>query len=239
MKASYTVMHLGGSVVVPHISDTGGINVTYLKKLRTFLLPQLKKGRKFIIVVGGGKTARAYQKSAEKIVNIHEYDLDWIGIHATRLNAHLLRTIFEKEAYPVVIDHDPSPEEVEMLKSSNRNLFFASGWKPGWSTDYIAVELARKFGSKEIIIAKDMPYVYDSDPKKNENAKPLKKISWKTYKHIIPQKWTPGLSVPVDPVATKLAEKLGIKAKILSGKNFTSLKAAVEGRHFTGTLIHP
>ena len=239
MKASYTIMHLGGSLVVPHISDRGGINVTYLKKLRTFLLLQLKKGRKFIIVIGGGKTARVYQKSAAQVVDIHEYDLDWIGIHATRLNAHLLRTIFEKEAYPVVIDHDPSKEEVEMLKSSNRNLFFASGWKPGWSTDYIAVELARKFGSKEIIIAKDMPYVYDSDPKKNKRAKPIRKISWKEYEKLIPATWTPGLSAPVDPVATKLAEKLGFEAKILSGKDFTSLKAAIEKKQFRGTLIHP
>ena len=239
MKTSYTIMHLGGSLVVPHISDRGGINVTYLKKLRTFLLLQLKKGRKFIIVIGGGKTARVYQKSAAQVVDIHEYDLDWIGIHATRLNAHLLRTIFEKEAYPVVIDHDPSKEEVEILKSSNKNLFFASGWKPGWSTDYIAVELARKFGAKEIIIAKDMPYVYDSDPKKNKRAKPIRKISWKEYEKLIPSTWIPGLSVPVDPVATKLALRAGFTAKILSGKDFVSFRAAVVGKPFRGTLIHP
>ena len=239
MKATYTIVHLGGSVVVPHISDTGGINVIYLKKLRTFLLSQLKRGRKFVIVIGGGKTARVYQKSAEKIVDIKEYDLDWIGIHATRLNAHLLRTIFEKEAYPVVISHDLSFKEVKILKRSNRNLFFASGWKPGWSTDYIAVELARKFGSKEIIIAKDMPYVYDSDPKHNKQAKPIRKISWKEYAKLIPSTWTPGLSAPVDPVATKLAEKLGLEAKILSGKDFVSFRGAVAGKPFRGTIIHP
>lgn len=223
--------------MVPHISDTGGINISYLKKFRAFLLPQLKKRRKFIIVIGGGKTTRVYQKSAARVVNIHEYDLDWIGIHATRLNAHLLRTIFKKEAHPVVIDHDPSLEEVEILKSSNRNLFFASGWKPGWSTDYIAVELARKFGSKEIIIAKDTPYVYDSDPKKNRKAKPIKRISWKAYKKLIPSKWSPGLSSPVDPVATRLAEKLGITAKVLKGTNLKNMKRAIEGKSFVGTQI--
>ena len=239
MKTSYIIIHLGGSVVVPHISDTGGINVAYLKKLRIFLLLQLKKKRKFIIVIGGGKTARAYQESAKKVVNIHEYDLDWIGIHATRLNAHLLRTIFEKEAHPVVIDHDPSLEEVEILKSSNKNLFFASGWKPGWSTDYVAVELARKFGAKEIIIAKDMPFVYDSDPKRNKQAKPIQKISWREYAKLIPSTWTPGLSAPVDPVATKLALTIGLTAKILSGKDFLSFRRAVAGKPFRGTIIHP
>jgi uridylate kinase len=237
MKSQYTIMHLGGSLVVPTISDTVGIDIAYLKKLRIFLLSQLKKKKKFIIVIGGGKTARVYQKSAARVVNIHEYDLDWIGIHATRLNAHLLRTIFEKEAYPVVIDHDPSREEVEMLKSSNKNLFFASGWKPGWSTDYIAVELARKFGSKEVIIAKDIPFVYDSDPRKNKKAKPIKELTWKEYGKLIPAKWTPGLSTPVDPVATKLAEKLKIEAKILNGKDISNMQKAIQGKTFKGTLI--
>jgi len=225
--------------VVPHLSDEGGIDVAFLKKFVQFLKQELKKGRKFVIVVGGGKTTRVYQRSATRIGRIADRDLDWIGIHSTRLNAHLLRTVFAKEAYPVVIDHDPLEEDVESMKVSRRQLFIASGWRPGWSTDYIAVRLAEKFNSKKVIIAKDTPYVYDSDPKKNKKAKPIKNISWKEYKKIIPQSWTPGLSTPVDPVATKLAEKLGLTAKILSGKNFTSLKAAVEGKHFIGTLIHP
>src|SRR3989338_9954321 len=221
---SYTIMHLGGSLVVPHISDTGGINAPYLRKLRAFLLSQLKKGRNFIIVIGGGKTARAYQKSVARVVDIREYDFDWIGIHATRLNAHLLRTIFEKEAYPVVIDHDPTQEEVLVLKSSRKKLFFASGWKPGWSTDYIAVELARKLGAKEVIIAKDTPFVYDSDPKKNPKAKPMRRITWSVYKKLIPKKWSPGLSSPVDPVAARLAEKVGVSAKILRGTDLQNFR---------------
>ena len=35
---------------------------------------------------------------------VTDEDKDWIGIHATRLNAHLLRTIFRDVADPVVID---------------------------------------------------------------------------------------------------------------------------------------
>ncbi|MBI2124100.1 MAG: UMP kinase [Candidatus Wildermuthbacteria bacterium] len=237
MKTPYAVIHLGGSIVVPHISDQGGMNIPFLKKFRTFLQKELKKGRRFIIVIGGGKTARAYQGAASRVVKIQDYDLDWLGIHATRLNAHFLRTIFEKEAYPVVIDHDPEQEEVQMLKSSNKKLFFASGWRPGWSTDYIAVELARKFGVREVIIAKDTPFVYDKDPGRYTGAKPIEALSWKRYKSLIPKKWSPGLSSPVDPVATRLAEKYKISAKILKGSDFTSFQNAIAGRPFTGTLI--
>ncbi len=237
MKNDYIVIHLGGSVVVPHISDEGGLNISFLKKFRSFVNRELRKGFRFIVVIGGGKTARAYQKSASEVVKIKDYDLDWIGIHATRLNAHLLRTIFEKEAYPIVIDHDPEQEEVQMMKSSNKRLFFASGWRPGWSTDYIAVRLAEKFGTKNVIIAKDTPFVYDSDPHKNKKAKPIKNISWSAYKKLIPSKWTPGLSSPVDPVATRLAEKLGITAKVMRGTDLANFKKAVEGKQFEGTVI--
>lgn len=223
--------------MVPHISDDGGINVSFLKKFLKFLRSQLKRGKRFIIVIGGGRTARAYQKSAAYVGKVSDWDLDWLGIHTTRLNAHFLRTIFVKEAYPVVIDHDPVEEEIETMKASNRRLFFASGWRPGWSTDYIAVRLAEKFGSKNVIIAKDTPFVYDSDPKKNSKAKPIKKISWSGYKKLIPRKWSPGLSSPVDPVATRLAEKHKIAAKVLRGSDLKSFQNAIAGKPFTGTLI--
>ncbi|MBI1984696.1 MAG: UMP kinase [Candidatus Wildermuthbacteria bacterium] len=237
MKKNYVVIHLGGSIVVPHISDEGGMSTAFLKKFLKFMRRELRRGSKFIIVIGGGKTARAYQRSISRVTKISDWDLDWIGIHATRLNAHLLRTIFAKEAYPVIIDHDPVEEEVQMLRSSSKKLFFASGWRPGWSTDYIAVRLAEKFGAKEVIIAKDTPYVYDSDPKKNKNAKPIKKISWREYEKIIPRRWMPGLSSPVDPVATQLAEKSGITAKILRGTDLENFQKAIEGKPFTGTMI--
>lgn len=235
---TYTIIHLGGSIVVPHISDEGGMNIPFLKRFREFIRKELTKGRRFVIVIGGGKTARAYQKAATMLVDIRKEDLDWLGIHAIRINAHLLRTVFYREAYPWVIDRDPSLAEVQKLKRAKRNLFIASGWRPGWSTDYIAVRLAEKFGAKDVIIAKDTPYVYDSDPKKNIKAKPIKKISWQAYKNLIPQKWTPGLSSPVDPVATRLAEKLGITAKILRGEDLANFKKAIEGKSFQGTIIY-
>jgi uridylate kinase len=236
---AYTVIHLGGSIVVPHISDQGGMNIPFLKKFQTFLKKEVRKGRRFIIVIGGGKTARAYQKAASQLVGVRAEDLDWLGIHAIRINAHLLRSIFYKEAYPVVIDHDPFPKEVETMKRSAKNLFFASGWTPGWSTDYIAVELARKFGVKEVIIAKDTPFVYDKDPGKYADAKPIEALSWKTYKRLIPKTWSPGLSSPVDPVATRLAERVGITAKILQGTNLQNFQKAISGKSFQGTIIAP
>jgi len=47
------------------------------------------------------------------------------------------------------------------------------GWKPGWSTDYDAVIMAKNISADAIINMSNIDYVYDSDPKKNRNAKKL------------------------------------------------------------------
>ncbi|MDZ4232018.1 MAG: UMP kinase, partial [Candidatus Pacearchaeota archaeon] len=130
----YHVIALGGSIVVPHLSDNGGINSSFLRQLRKFLKNEMEKGSRFILVIGGGKTCRVYQKAAREIVRVSNEDLDWLGIHAIRLNAHLLRTVFKKEAYPVVLDHDPSLREVAKLKASRKRLLVESAWRPGYST---------------------------------------------------------------------------------------------------------
>ena len=213
-----------------------GIDVAFLRSFRSFLLPLLKTTR-FILVAGGGKVCRHYQKSARAVVKLNKEDLDWLGIHATRLNAHLVRTIFREQAHPWIMDYDIPQEKANDLKKKKVNLFVASGWGPGWSTDYIAVKLAQKFGTKDVIVAGDTSHVYDKDPNKFKNAKPIDKISWKDYKKLVPSKWIPGLSTPVDPVATKLAEKLHFTAKILNGKDLLNFKKAIQGKEFIGTII--
>ena len=226
------IISLGGSVIVPHLSDEGGINILFLKKFRKLILEKLKRDKKFIIVAGGGKTTRMYQKAATNITNIKKEDIDWIGIHATRLNAHLLRTIFQKEAYPVILDN---PKKI--LQKNKKNLMIAAGWRPGWSTDYISVLLARRFKVKEVINAGDVSFVYKRDPKKFKNARPIQKISWSDYQKLIPEEWTPGMSAPFDPIATKLARKLKLKVKIVKATDLKNLENAIEEKKFKGTVI--
>ena len=92
------VISVGGSLIAP-----GGIDTNFLRQFRRLILGQIKKGKRFILIVGGGKIARIYQKSARQVAKLTDEDLDWLGIHATRLNAHLLRTIFRDFAFPQII----------------------------------------------------------------------------------------------------------------------------------------
>ncbi len=222
------VISLGGSIISPKV---GEININLLKNFRKLILKFLKKRFKFIIIVGGGKTCRLYQSAASKIVKLPDEDKDWLGIHTTRLNAHLLRTVFRKVAYPVILD------EPKKTVKNNWQLLIAAGWRPGRSTDYIAVLLARRFKVKEIINAGDVPFVYSKDPDKYKTAKAFKKISWREFRKIVGSRWSPGLSTPFDPIAAKLAEKLKIRVFIIKGTEIKNFEKVLLGEKFQGTTI--
>ncbi|MBI2550491.1 UMP kinase [Candidatus Woesearchaeota archaeon] len=222
------IISLGGSVLAPHQIDVG-----FLRHFRQLILKFVHNGSRFVIICGGGKTAREYQGAARNVVNAVHEDLDWLGIHATRLNAHLLRTIFREAAYPRVIKN---PNEKIKLKESQR-IVVAAGWKPGRSTDYIAVLLAKNLGAKTVVNITNTDFVYDKDPTKFSDAKPLRQISWKGFRKLIGvSKWSPGLNTPFDPVAAKVAEKMKLKVAVM-GKDLGNLEGFLTGRKFRGTVI--
>ena len=87
------IISVGGSLVVPN----GGIDTQFLKHLNTCIRKQLatNKDRQFFLVIGGGTIARHYRDAGREVLG-HELsrdDLDYLGIHATKLNAHLVRTM--------------------------------------------------------------------------------------------------------------------------------------------------
>lgn len=230
------VIALGGSIIYPD-----AIDVSFLKKFKKFILNRLasksyrrsglRNGSRFIIVVGGGRIARVYQEAADKVFKISDEDKDWLGIHSTRANAHLLRTIFREVADPVIID---SRDKMKTLKYP---VTIASGWRPGWSTDYVSIAIAEHFKAKEAIIAGKPAHVYDKDPHKYSDAKEIHEITWKKYRKLIPAKWKPGLHSPVDPVGARLAEKKKIAAIIVDGKNLKNFENMLSGKEFKGSVI--
>ena len=133
MKHTYHVIALGGSLIVPHLSDNGGIEVSYLKKFRAFLLSEIKKGKRFVIISGGGRTTRVYQTAASEFNNITKEYLDWLGIATVTINAILIRLLFKNNAYPEVLTKEPSVSDIQRFKNSKWSIFVSSGWEPGRS----------------------------------------------------------------------------------------------------------
>lgn len=218
------IISLGGSLVAP-----GEIDLGFLKTFKHSLQKYLGD-KKFFILVGGGKIARQYQKALLEF-GAKDKDRDWIGINVTRLNAQVVRQMFGSTAFPEIVA-DPNKKV-----KTNKDIVVGAGWKPGWSTDYVSVLMAQTYGVKTIVNLTNIDYVYDKNPADFPDAKPLKDVDWTNFHRIVGDKWMPGLSMPFDPRASKLASRLKIKVAMINGKNLERLEDFLNGKPFIGTII--
>ncbi len=223
------VISLGGSIMIPPT----GFDPAFLRKFRDLILEQTKAGKRFIIICGGGATARAYQNAAREVATLTRDDLDWIGIHATRLNGHFLRTLFRGHAHPRVLKDPTRP----FAWKEKEPIVIAAGWKPGASTDYDAVLMAKKFKAAVVVNLSNVKMLYDRDPRKHRDAEVIRSIGWKAFRKLVGSKWDPGANLPFDPVASKLAEKIGLRVILADGKNFANLEHILAGAPFVGSTI--
>ena len=221
------VLSLGGSIVVPDSIDT-----QYLVAFREFINRRIAQGDRFILTVGGGKTARNYQAAAAEVSGVDDEERDWLGIHATRLNAHLLRTIFKEQAHPLIAKDFDKP-----LPEFSEPILVGAGWKPGWSTDYIAVLLAERYRAQSVLNLSNIDYVYAEDPRENPAAQRFERINWADFRKIVGNEWSPGLSAPFDPIASQKADALKLSVAILNGRNIENIEAYLASQPFRGTII--
>ncbi|NCO00071.1 UMP kinase [Candidatus Falkowbacteria bacterium] len=222
------VLSVGGSLLV----TKEGVNLKFLRAFHSFVSAQVKKGNKFYLVVGGGITARNYIKAALAAAPVKAADRDWVGIRATRLNAQLLQVVFGSLAYKDIITN---PYKLIKIKAP---VIFSGGYKPGCSTDHVAVLIAKHNKIDTVINLSNIDYAYDKDPCHHSDAKKLVNVSWPTFRKIVGSRWQPGLNVPFDPVASREAAKYKIKVIILNGQKLKNLSDCLEGQSFKGTTIN-
>lgn len=219
------VLSLGGSLIVPD-----KIDINFLKSFKKIIEKYVNKGCKFVIICGGGKTARDFQHYASKLSRLSNEELDWLGIYATRMNAQLVRSLFKDNSNDEIIQ-DPTAKI-----NFKKNIVIAAGWKPGWSTDYDAVLLAKNLRLNEVINMSNVGYVYDKNPKERSDAKKIERISWNDFRKLSGTKWKAGMNMPFDPIAAKEAQKSGITVNVI-GKDLKNLEKLLEGKKFRGTII--
>ena len=230
-----TVISLGGSIVAPERPD-----VAFLADFRSLVDRHLAADpkRRLIVVVGGGGPARLWQKAFREVsaaagTAAANDAQDWVGIMATRLNAQLVKAVFgELAPQDVVID----PSGIELFMG---RILVAAGWKPGFSTDYDAVILAGKFGADTVVNLSNVAKVYTDDPSVDPAAAPIDRISWKDFRALVGEEWSPGKHVPFDPVASRQAAGFGLRVICAAGRDLANLEAILEGRDFSGTVIGP
>ncbi|RKX98645.1 MAG: UMP kinase [Spirochaetes bacterium] len=225
MSENIFVLSLGGSLIVPK-----EIDVKFLRDFQNLILKHIERGKKFVIITGGGCTARMYINAAKGIRELEKADYHEIGLHATRLNAEFLRVLFKEHAHPEILINPTEKKEFE-------HVLFGAGWKPGFTTDYDAVLAAKTFGVKRVANLSNIDYVYDKDPKKYKDAKPIKEMSWKELLNITGTDIYAGINIPFDPLASQEAMKAGLEVVIMNGRDIQNLDNYLSGRGFKGTVI--
>ncbi len=220
------VLSLGGSLIVP-----GEIDLNYLKELKKVILKNTNK-YKFVIVCGGGSTARKYIYALREI-KANEKLQSLVGISATRLNARFVSYFFEKDPAEGI----PHSMKAVTKYLKKQDIVFCGGleYKPRQTSDATAVQIASHFKT-EFVNLTDVPGLYDKNPKKFKDAKFIPNISLKEFYNMIPKKYEPGQHFVLDQTASELILKNKIKTRII-GKDVKQLDNLLNNKKFKGTII--
>ena len=222
------VISLGGSLIIPN-----KIDVNFLENFKKVI--DKNKQYKYVLVCGGGITARNYIKGLEerKIKN-KEILQSFLGISATRLNARFLTYFFGRDT------NKGMPQDMKEVKNSlERNDIVFCGalrYSKKQTSDSTAAKLANYFNT-EFINLTNVKGLYDKNPKKFRSAKFIPEISYKKFLKMASQvPFKPGQNFILDQTAAKVIKKHNIKTYIL-GPDLKNLDNLLNNKHFVGTVI--
>jgi len=222
------VISLGGSLII-----RDKINLKILEHFRKVLLKNTRK-YKFVVVCGGGRTARTYIKGLEGLEKNKQYLQGLIGIATTRLNARFMTYFFGKEAYWGI------PEDMKQIKDLLRvnDIVFSGAlrYAEHETSDGTSAKLARFFNT-DFINLTNVPGLHDKDPTKFKNARFISEISHKEfYKMATKIHFKPGQHFILDQTAAYTIKKYKIQTFIL-GSDMNQLDNLLNKKHFVGSVI--
>jgi uridylate kinase len=141
------------------------------------------------IVVGGGNIFRGVQGAAS---GMERATADYIGMIATVMNAITLQDSLERAGVETRVQTAIAMQEVaepyirrraiRHLERGRVVVFGAGSGNPFFTTDTTAALRAAEIGADLLFKATKVDGIYDSDPKKNPNAKRFESL---TYAHVM------------------------------------------------------
>lgn len=223
------VLSLGGSLIIPD-----NIDVKFLREFKKVIKKNVKK-YKFVIVCGGGITARKYiQGLGKEELKKKVFHQGLLGIATTRLNARFMTYFFGKDANKG-IPHDMG-EVKNMLRLYDVVFCGALRYAKDETSDGTSAKLANFFNT-EFINLTNVLGLYTKNPKKHKNAKFIPKITWKDFdKMANAQGFKPGQHFVLDQSASRIIMKYKIPTYII-GKDLRNLDNVLNNRKFKGTRI--
>ncbi len=220
------VISLGGSRIIPD-----DVDYVFLRKFKELI--DKYKDKKFVVVCGGGRTARRYISALKKLKKSEKIQ-SMEGIAVTRLHAGFMSRYFGKESNEEI---PMNMKRVGNMLRKNRVVFCgALRWRKKNTSDGTAAKIAGYLKCSFINLT-NVKGLYTSDPRKYKKAKFIAEISWKDFLKVVRKiKFAAGQHFVLDLVAAR--EIWGKKVVTYIVGSLESLDAVLEGgEKFDGTLI--
>ncbi len=162
-----------------------GISAEAVQSMAEQIREVRELGVQVVVVVGGGNIFRGLTGSKR---GIERATGDYMGMLATIINSLALQDALEKLGCPTRVQSAIAMAQiaeqfirrraVRHLEKGRVVIFGGGTGNPYFSTDTAAALRANEIGAEVILKATKVDGIYDSDPKKNPNAKRFAQISY-------------------------------------------------------------
>jgi len=219
------VISLGGSRIVP-----GDIDDKFLLRFKDMIGSH--PSMRFVVVTGGGTTARKYIGALRKLgKSTKKQSVE--GIAITRLHAGFMARFFGESANE---DIPLDMKKVKDLLGKNHVVFCgALRWKARNTSDGTAAMLAGYLKCPFINLT-NVQGLYSDDPQVNKNAKFISKISWDKFAKMAGGvEFKAGQHFVLDQSAAKTIKKKKIVTYIVG--SLGAIDNILKGKKFMGTVV--
>jgi uridylate kinase len=220
------VLSVGGSVFIGEKPKT-----TIIAKFCETINVLIDEGYAFVLVIGGGKTARQYQVSA-KTLGANNFELDEVGIMATKINALLF-------TYNI---HTAWKDVLSDIKMARKTLSFGripifAGTIPGQTTDAVAASIA-EYLNCDFVNLSNVNGIYASDPNKVVGTKMFTELTHTKMVSLLKASASkPGAHTFIDPMAANILSRSKIRSFFINGSDLENFKSLVRGQDYKGTIV--
>lgn len=186
-KYQRVLLKLSGEALMGEMAY--GIDPTIVDNIAEEISEAVSLGVEVAVVVGGGNIFRGMKGAA---AGMERATADYIGMIATVMNAMTLQDALERKGVPTRVQTAIEMQEVaepyirrraiRHLEKGRVVIFGAGSGNPFFTTDTTAALRAAEINAEVVFKATKVDGVYDSDPKKNPNAKRYQTL---TYSHVL------------------------------------------------------
>lgn len=213
-----------------------GIDTKVVRRIAKEIKAAVDQGVQVAVVVGGGNFFRGAELSA---AGLDRSRGDYMGMLGTVMNCLALQDFLEQEGQAtrvqtaITMSQVAEPyiplKAIRHLEKGRVVIFGAGAGMPFFSTDTVSIQRALEIHCSEVLMGKNgVDAVYDSDPRKNPDARPFLQLSFK-------QALVDNLAV-MDSSALSIARDNNMNIRVFGLEGLGNVTKALTGEHI-GTLV--